>query len=50
MNRAVLPVMRRQESRLLLWVGSGSTRAIPPFLGPYTAVKAAFDAFAELTA
>lgn len=49
-NRAVLPVMRRQESGLLVWVGSGTTRAIPPFLGPYTAAKAAFDAFAESTA
>ena len=49
-NRAVLPLMRRQESGLLLWVGSGTTRAIPPFLGPYTAAKAAFDAFAESTA
>lgn len=49
-NRAALPIMRRQESGLLLWVGSGTTRAIPPFLGPYTAAKAAFDAFAESTA
>ncbi|MFE0456979.1 SDR family NAD(P)-dependent oxidoreductase [Streptomyces sp. NPDC058914] len=49
-NRAVLPVMRRQESGLLLWIGSGTTRAIPPFLAPYTAAKAAFDAFAESTA
>jgi len=49
-NRAVLPVMRRQQSGLLLWIGSGTTRAIPPFLGPYSAAKAAFDAFAESTA
>lgn len=49
-NRAALPIMRRQESGLLLWVGSGTTRAVPPFLGPYTAAKAAFDAFAESTA
>ncbi|GAA2878897.1 SDR family NAD(P)-dependent oxidoreductase [Streptomyces mexicanus] len=49
-NRAVLPVMRRQESGLLLWIGSGTTRAVPPFLAPYTAAKAAFDAFAESTA
>lgn len=49
-NRAVLPVMRRQEAGLLLWIGSGTTRVIPPFLGPYTAAKAAFDAFAESTA
>ena len=49
-NRAVLPVMRGQRSGLLLWVGSGTTRAIPPFLGPYTAAKAAFDAFADSVA
>lgn len=49
-NRAALPVMRRQESGLLLWNGSGTTRVVPPFLGPYTAAKAAFDAFAESTA
>lgn len=49
-NRAALPVLRSQESGLLLWVGSGTTRAIPPFLGPYSAAKAAFDAVAESTA
>lgn len=49
-NRAVLPHMRQAESGLLLWNGSGTTRAIPPFLGPYSAAKAAFDAFAESTA
>ncbi|PZG16246.1 SDR family NAD(P)-dependent oxidoreductase [Nonomuraea aridisoli] len=46
-NRAFLPMMRRQRSGLLIWVGSGSTRVVPPFLGPYTAAKAAFDSFAE---
>lgn len=49
-NRAVLPHMRHAGSGLLLWNGSGTTQAIPPFLGPYTAAKAAFDAFAESTA
>lgn len=49
-NRAVLPLLRRQGAGLLLWVGSGTTRAIPPFLGPYSAAKAAFDAFAESVA
>ena len=49
-NRAVLSVMRAQNSGLLLWNGSGTTRAVPPFLGPYTAAKAAFDSFAESTA
>ncbi len=36
-NRAVLPVLRRQGAGLLLWNGSGTTRAIPPFLDPYSA-------------
>lgn len=49
-NRAFLPGMRRRRSGLLLWIGSGTTRAIPPFLGPYTAAKAALDALAESTA
>lgn len=49
-TRAVLPVMRRQASGLLLWNGSGTTRAIPPFLGAYSAAKAAFDALAESVA
>jgi len=47
LNRAALPVMRRQESGLLLWVGSGTSRVVPPFLAPYTAAKAAMDSFAE---
>lgn len=46
-NRAALPVMRRQESGLLVWVGSATTRIPPPFLGPYTAAKSGFDALAE---
>ena len=46
-TRAVLPHMRRQREGLLLWIGSGSTRAIPPYLGPYAIAKAAFDALAE---
>ncbi|WP_129311506.1 SDR family NAD(P)-dependent oxidoreductase [Streptomyces sp. L2] len=47
-NRAVVPVMRRQGRGLLLWVGSSSTRGgHPPFLGPYFAAKAAMDALAE---
>jgi NAD(P)-dependent dehydrogenase (short-subunit alcohol dehydrogenase family) len=49
-NRAALPSMRERESGLLLWIGSGSTRAVPPFLAPYTAAKAAFDSYAESTA
>ena len=46
-NQAFLPIMRRRRSGLLLWVGSGSTRVVPPFSGPYFAAKAAFDSFAE---
>jgi NAD(P)-dependent dehydrogenase (short-subunit alcohol dehydrogenase family) len=46
-NRAVLPIMRRQKSGLLLWIGSGTSRVVPPFLAPYTAAKAAMDSLAD---
>lgn len=46
-NRAALPIMREQRSGLLVWVGSGTSFVVPPFLAPYTAAKAAFDSFAE---
>lgn len=46
-NRAALPVLRAQENGLLLWVGSGTSRVVPPFLAPYTAAKAAMDSFAD---
>jgi len=47
-NRAALPVMRRQGSGLLVWVASSSTRGgHPPFLAPYFAAKAGMDALAE---
>jgi NAD(P)-dependent dehydrogenase (short-subunit alcohol dehydrogenase family) len=47
-NRAVLPVLRRQGSGHLVWVASSSTRGgHPPFLAPYFAAKAAMDALAE---
>jgi NAD(P)-dependent dehydrogenase (short-subunit alcohol dehydrogenase family) len=46
-NRAALPHLRSQQSGLLVWVGSSSTRGgCPPFLGPYFAAKAAGDALA----
>ncbi|WP_052130828.1 SDR family NAD(P)-dependent oxidoreductase [Erwinia typographi] len=46
-NRAVLPLLRRQGSGLLLWVGSTSHRGgTPPWLAPYFAAKAAMDALA----
>lgn len=47
-NRAALPVLRRQGDGLLVWVGSSSTRGgHPPFLAPYFAAKAGMDALAE---
>jgi NAD(P)-dependent dehydrogenase (short-subunit alcohol dehydrogenase family) len=46
-NRAVLPVMRRAEAGLVLWVSSSTVRGgFPPFLGPYAAAKAAMDSMA----
>lgn len=46
-NKAVLPVLRKQESGLVLWVSSTTTRGgFPPFLGPYAAAKAAMDSLA----
>lgn len=49
-NRAALPVLREQGSGLLLWVGSGTSHVVPPFLAPYTAAKAAMDSIAESVA
>src|SRR6476660_6167577 len=46
-NRAALPVLRRQGKGLVLWVGSTSTRGgTPPYLAPYFAAKAGMDALA----
>ncbi|MFK4446910.1 NAD(P)-dependent dehydrogenase (short-subunit alcohol dehydrogenase family) [Caballeronia udeis] len=46
-NRAVLPTMRRQESGLVLWISSTTTKGgFPPFMGPYGAAKAAIDSLA----
>lgn len=47
-NRAALPVMRRQGSGLLVYVGSTTARLHEPFLGPYIASKVAGDALAEV--
>lgn len=47
-NRAALPVMRRQRSGLLIYVGSTTSRLHEPFLGPYIASKVAGDALAEI--
>ncbi len=48
-NRAALPYLRRQRSGTLLYVGSTIIVTTPPFLGPYVASKAAFDALAVVT-
>jgi NAD(P)-dependent dehydrogenase (short-subunit alcohol dehydrogenase family) len=46
-NRAVLPFMRKQESGLVLWISSTTTKGgFPPFMGPYGAAKAAMDSLA----
>jgi NAD(P)-dependent dehydrogenase (short-subunit alcohol dehydrogenase family) len=43
-NRAALPVLRKQGEGLLVWVGSTSTSGgIPPYLAPYFAAKAGMD-------
>ncbi|WP_307130732.1 SDR family NAD(P)-dependent oxidoreductase [Streptomyces aurantiacus] len=48
-NRAALPHMRSRRSGTLLYVGSTIQVTTPPFLGPYVASKAAFDALAVVT-
>ncbi|ACB94233.1 SDR family oxidoreductase [Beijerinckia indica] len=46
-NRAALPILRRQGKGLLVWVSSTSTRGgTPPWLAPYFAAKAAMDSLA----
>ncbi|MDP9792747.1 NAD(P)-dependent dehydrogenase (short-subunit alcohol dehydrogenase family) [Catenuloplanes nepalensis] len=46
-NRAALPHLRRRRDGLLVWVGSSSARGgTPPYLAPYFAAKAGFDALA----
>jgi NAD(P)-dependent dehydrogenase (short-subunit alcohol dehydrogenase family) len=46
-NRAALPVLRKQSKGLVIWVGSSSTRGgTPPYLAPYFAAKAGMDALA----
>ena len=46
-DKAVLPAMRRQGSGLLIHVSSTGGRIIAPFVSPYSAGKAALEAFAE---
>ena len=46
-NRAALPIMRKQGEGLVVWVGSSSTHGgTPPYLGPSFAAKAAMDLLA----
>ena len=46
-NRAALPVLRKQGKGFVIWVGSSSTRGgTPPYLAPYFAAKAGMDALA----
>ncbi len=47
MNRAVLPLMKRQGSGLLLHVSSGAGRLVVPGMGMYCASKFAMEALAE---
>ena len=47
MNRAVLPIMKRQGSGLLLHVSSGGGRLAIPGMGLYCASKFAMEALAE---
>jgi NAD(P)-dependent dehydrogenase (short-subunit alcohol dehydrogenase family) len=48
MNRAVLPVMKRHGSGLLLHVSSGAGRLVIPGMGLYCASKFAMEALAEV--
>jgi len=47
-NRAVLPVMRRQREGVIVYVSSTTARISEPFLGPYAASKAAGEVVAEV--
>jgi NAD(P)-dependent dehydrogenase (short-subunit alcohol dehydrogenase family) len=47
MNKAVLPYMRLQNSGLLIQLSSGLSRLHLPYLGAYSATKAAIDTLAE---
>jgi NAD(P)-dependent dehydrogenase (short-subunit alcohol dehydrogenase family) len=46
-TRAVLPMMRRQHSGLLLYMSAAAARIAPPFFAAYSASKAALDALGE---
>lgn len=49
-NRAALPFLRAAGTGYLLYVGSTTTPARPPFMAPYVTSKVAGDALAETTA
>jgi short-subunit dehydrogenase len=49
LNRAALPAMPKQGAGLLLYVGSGVSRIIVPFVTPYIVGKSALDVLAEST-
>jgi NAD(P)-dependent dehydrogenase (short-subunit alcohol dehydrogenase family) len=42
--------MRARRSGTLVYVGSTTTVDVPPFMPPYVASKAAFEALAQTTA
>ncbi len=46
-NRAVLPIMRREKHGLIIHVSSGAGRLVLPFHGLYAASKHALEALAE---
>src|SRR5690606_17542915 len=47
-NRAVLPVMRRQGKGVLVYISSTTAHIFEPFLGPYVASKVAAEALADV--
>jgi NAD(P)-dependent dehydrogenase (short-subunit alcohol dehydrogenase family) len=50
-NRAALPLLRKQGRGLLVWVSSSSSAGgTPPYLAPYFAAKAGMDAMAVIYA
>ena len=50
-NRAALPLMRKQGKGLVVWVSSSSVAGgTPPYLAPYFAAKAGMDALAVVYA
>ncbi|MCI0922531.1 SDR family NAD(P)-dependent oxidoreductase [Sphingobacterium rhinopitheci] len=50
LNKAVLPIMRKQENGYLIYIGSAVSAIINPFFTPYIVGKQAMDALAESTA